>query len=638
MVKKLVNDSLPAIGVVVAVDTDVATVGVYNVINDPSFIVNGELISGVRVGAFLLVKQGRFRIVTKVVSEKVRDQQNTIKSTEFDNRFKPESIQRILRLKVQGVIDGDSHFEITTSKVPMVGNEVYSATENDLAAILAVPGEDKNKSILIGNSILEGLPVYLPIDAFFASHIGIFGNTGSGKSNTLHKLYWELFKSQYGDNALARSHFFIIDFTGEYTKGDIFSGVATDRDIFTIDSLNKESEVDHKLPMSEEFFFSLDTLSMLLNATVSTQIPFLKSVCEIREGWGDKGPEGFASCEIGLLKKLLSGTAGKFEFTRQWIQRVEEFLYPNTNTIDNSALSALNKVETMTGGHLKYGPGNNDYINGESALSDDACRALNLKEVQEKLKGKYSDSDEFEQFYILSQLELIYDCAFGKTKADYIGPLITRMRNKFNAFKITRQLVHDDTNTEKSIFKPLTIISLAHADKELKTKVPMLFSQFIYSEQKRKTIKDGTINSTTHLIIDEAHNILQQPRVKNFDQWEDYRVKCFEDIIKEGRKFGFFLTLASQRPADISSTIISQIHNFIIHRIVNDRDLQMLDNAMPTLDEYSKVKIPSLGKGEAVLTGTAFNMPALIKIPFEKESHPNSDDVKLTSIWDTDKS
>jgi hypothetical protein len=92
------------------------------------------------------------------------------------------------------------------------------------------------------------------------------------------------------------------------------------------------------------------------------------------------------------------------------------------------------------------------------------------------------------------------------------------------------------------------------------------------------------------------------------------------------------LTLSSQRPSDISPTIISQLHNFFIHRIVNDKDLSMLANTMPTLDQNSYHKIPSLGKGEAIITGVAVPVPVFVKIDKENNLHPSSDDVKVTKL------
>ena len=141
------------------------------------------------------------------------------------------------------------------------------------------------------------------------------------------------------------------------------------------------------------------------------------------------------------------------------------------------------------------------------------------------------------------------------------------------------------------------------------------------------------VKETKHLIIDEAHNILNAEYRNTGDDWQDYRLSVFEEIIKEGRKFGYYLTLASQRPADISSTILSQTHNYLIHRLVNDTDLRMLENTMPTLDKSSFQMIPSLGKGEVIITGTAMQVPVFVKIPKEETVRPNSDDILLTDLW-----
>ena len=94
------------------------------------------------------------------------------------------------------------------------------------------------------------------------------------------------------------------------------------------------------------------------------------------------------------------------------------------------------------------------------------------------------------------------------------------------------------------------------------------------------------------------------------------------------------MTIASQRPSDISLTIMSQIHNYIIHRLVNDNDLNMLINTMPTLDKFSFQMIHSLGQGEAVITGNAIKVPILVKVNKEKVIRPKSDDIELTNLWD----
>lgn len=184
------------LGVIVAVDGNISNVGMYNMSNDSNIIWYGHILTGPKIGAYLTIRQNDAKIVATVVTEKVIDQQNTIKSKEFDNRYIKNSINRVIQLKTQGVII-NGKFEITSSYVPMIGNEVTLTTQKELAMIYGIDQDKipKGDTIEIGKSMLENQPIRLPINTFFASHIGIFGNTGSGKSNTLHKLYLELFKS-----------------------------------------------------------------------------------------------------------------------------------------------------------------------------------------------------------------------------------------------------------------------------------------------------------------------------------------------------------------------------------------------------------------------------------------------------------
>ena len=82
-------------------------------------------------------------------------------------------------------------------------------------------------------------------------------------------------------------------------------------------------------------------------------------------------------------------------------------------------------------------------------------------------------------------------------------------------------------------------------------------------------------------------------------------------------------------------TIMSQIHNFFIHRLVNDKDLFLIDNTISTLDRMSKSLIPSLTKGSCVITGTAFDLPIVMQVDYieDKHSRPDSDDVDLGILW-----
>ena len=162
--------------------------------------------------------------------------------------------------------------------------------------------------------------------------------------------------------------------------------------------------------------------------------------------------------------------------------------------------------------------------------------------------------------------------------------------------------------------------------------MPLLLAKHYYNHQK--SIVESPITKTIHLVIDEAHNILSQQSVREQESWKDYRLETFEEIIKEGRKFGVFITLASQRPADISPTIMSQIHNFFLHRLVNEKDLLLIDNTISTLDSISKDMIPNLAKGCCIVTGTSFDLPLVMQVSqLPKTQRPDSDDVDLVNLW-----
>ena len=161
--------SLPPLGVIVSVNGDIAQVGMYSKTNDASILWDGKLLNGPKVGTFLTINQNDVKIIATVISEEIIDQQNTNHSKQFDNRFHSNSINRIITLKTQGVIENNS-FKTTSQYVPMIGNEIFLISQEDIDLIY----ETNVNSISIGKSIKENNDIKIPIDSFFASHIGTY--------------------------------------------------------------------------------------------------------------------------------------------------------------------------------------------------------------------------------------------------------------------------------------------------------------------------------------------------------------------------------------------------------------------------------------------------------------------------------
>lgn len=608
------------LGVIVGVDGDISHVGMYHMSNDAEFIWHGDILTGPKIGAFLTINQNDIKIIASVSTEKIIDQQNTIKSSEFDNRYAKNSINRLITLKVKGVIS-EGGFEVTSQYVPMIGNEVTLTTKEELKIIYGV--ERVEETILIGESILEGQPIQLPINKFFASHIGIFGNTGSGKSNTLHKLFIELFRTKYYENIIKNSQFFIIDFNGEYIGENMFAVKEEDKEIFEVNTRGEEK--GRKLPVKEDYLFDADILSILFDARPATQVPFLRVALRTYKE-KVKDADSFASIEIGLLMSIIKGTKSvAADALDNWIAAAEDI------GVDSNVLQGLenNSVKNFYGNLEIRSKTNTDImILKEGQITIEGKQELKINDIEQELKNIFYSASPIQKLNYFLQFQKVYVSAWKSANIEHINPLFNRIRTSFDSLEKVIE-VRDDISGS---YKAMNIISLVHANQEITRLIPMLISKMIYDEHRYR-VSIQNIKETKHLIIDEAHNILNAEYRNTGDDWQDYRLSVFEEIIKEGRKFGYYLTLASQRPADISSTILSQTHNYLIHRLVNDTDLRMLENTMPTLDKSSFQMIPSLGKGEVIITGNAMQVPVFVKIPKEETIRPNSDDILLTDLW-----
>ena len=615
------------IGVIVAVDGDSSQVGMYSLTNDVEYIWRGEILTGPRVGAYLTINQNDIKIIASVSSEKIIDTQNNVKSEVFDNRFSKGSVKRILTLKTKGVIEKNK-FTVTSQYVPMIGNEISITTKKELNIIYGV--EAVENSISIGTSILENQPIHIPINSFFPSHIGIFGNTGSGKSNTLHKLYLELFRTKYKKMILQTSQFFIIDFNGEYTSENMFGINQNNKCVFNINT--RVYDKNDMLPIKEEYILDPEILSILFDARPATQVPFLRQALRLYKEVTTRSEFKFGNFVAGTLKKILtSGNSSSQDSLNNWIETAKKYCDNNDDIFLEIDKLQFNSSKNCyyyenTQGKIFYNTGS------ENSIPSFNLQAIGLDTIIEKLNEKFTESDNLiDRLLMFLDFQKEHRTAWDKVNREHLIPLFNRIYSSLDSLKKVVLVIPEISD----FFKCVNIINLINANQEIKRLIPMLLSKMIYDEQKN-LVSSNIVNNTKHLIIDEAHNILNSELKNIGDSWQDYRLSIFEEIIKEGRKFGFYLTLSSQRPADISPTIMSQLHNYLIHRLVNEKDLRMLESTMPTLDKTSYNMISMLGKGEAIFTGKAIKIPVFVKVVKENQIRPTSDDVVLTDIWAND--
>lgn len=226
-------------------------------------------------------------------------------------------------------------------------------------------------------------------------------------------------------------------------------------------------------------------------------------------------------------------------------------------------------------------------------------------------------------------IQLIRDILNNRAQNEHISPAINKLKALKNDFDKVFEIKDDQDFWDGNY---LAIIDLNNANINIKKLVPLLISYKLYTEHKNQ--KEDKQLSSLNIIIDEAHNILSYESLRESESWKDFRLETFEEIIKEGRKFGVFMTIASQRPSDISPTIISQLHNYLIHRLINNKDLEMIEKAVSYLDKLSFEALPILPVGACVLSGIIADLPIIIQIDkLDRNIQPQSSTISFDVSW-----
>lgn len=585
------------IGEVIAVSGTKVTLRIDEESSKEVLFHRGERLKGISIREYLAITRG-FRDIICMVEGEFLDERRS----ETDG-VRTEYVRRVDARPI-GYFE-DDRFVHGIKFLPMILDEAHLLSDHRIAQIFDrsahAPG------LRIGVLQKEGLPVALPYTRVFNSHIGIFGNTGSGKSNTLAKLYTALFERNPPGLA-QHSRFVLIDFNGEYTQAQLVD--VPHKQVLNVSTGRTPGD---RITISLDEFWDVETLSLLFQATQHTQRPFLSRVVEGRRRFGHLA-DSLTRYFRSVIKKNFTSSRPRSELLDR-----ARFLVRQLEL--DELREALDEIQWHGGGSTFYNARSGTWFNADGVGYAGALAPL----VD---AAALPDMDAFEELDIRCQLGLMNDIGTGQVQLDHILPLMKRMEGAIAMLRKAVQVAVE----EPQPLPMLTVVSLKSCSTDAKKILPILIAKHAYHNH-RATVASPP-DRTLHLIIDEAHNILSEMSAREAEAWKDYRLELFEEIIKEGRKFGIFLTIASQRPADISPTIVSQIHNFLIHRLVNDRDLFLIDNTISTLDPISRALIPNLTQGCCVVTGTAFDLPMVVQVDMlNANRRPDSGDIDLQELW-----
>lgn len=617
------NNAVLHIGNIESVRGRVVEIRVNKSKNSSHLLFDGQIIKGISVGNYIKICKGFEELIGKVDEEFITEDKLVAQK---DYKQEKAKIKRMLRLSLIGYFE-NRVFKQGVRELPLIENEAFLLTSeefnrvhNFIKNINGKPDEELQIGVLSNET---GTPIGVGVNSLFASHIGIFGNTGSGKSYTLASLYHKLFKN-YATNSGFKENakFLLIDFNGEYSKGD---AVTSRKKVFTLNTrleLNK-IDSDDKLPLGKELLFNVEFLSILADATEKTQKPFLKRTVDLfnKVHKKDEPIKYFQGILKNQVESLLIMTDKEKAY--QIIDYLEQ-------VIDSDGSIELKRNFF---GSLDWQNTNHHFYKRNTSPT----RQLTITEIGEtdifnQAQNYQFPSNDLEIIIHFLYTQLISDLIVNKAKNDHIIPAVNKLKSKT---KDLQKVINFDS--EDSIFKDsnFVIVDLNNSNLIIKKTIPMLIASMEYLHQKERYEKSQ--KSFFNLIIDEAHNILSYTSNRESETWKDYRLETFEEIIKEGRKFGVFLTIASQRPSDISDTIISQLHNYFLHRLINNRDIQAVERTISYLDKVSFDALPILPTGSCILAGLSAQVPVIINIEeIPPEFEPYNKTIRPTDYWGED--
>lgn len=384
------------VGEVIAVKGVNVTLKVFEESNKDILFFDGEKYKGISIREFVTIQRG-FKSIVCIVEGEYLDE------TRYESDGNENVIYlRKVEVKPIGYFDGSEFFE-GIKHLPRIKDPVYLASEHQIQTIFG--REAKEKGFIIGDLLKENLPVSLPWRKLFNSHIGIFGNTGSGKSNTLTNLYTTLFK-QKKSGIQGKSDFVILDFNGEYTRNQLIT--ARYKKVYNLSTKNSEGD---KLPISANEFWDAETLRILFKAAPNTQTPFLNRVVRGRKRYGNN-PNSLLNYVKSTFEKNFRAQAQKRESVDLLITVAKVINNPELeNVLSRLSWWARDSCFVLDGSWFNGGDANAYNVHFEQLVNNIVVENISF----------------FEELILRINLQLVNDLLSGYVQFDHIQPLLKRV-------------------------------------------------------------------------------------------------------------------------------------------------------------------------------------------------------------------
>lgn len=540
---------------------------------------------------------------------------------------------------------------------PTVGDAVLLPTQSQLRAIVE---SGDNRQVLIGTSPLAAnAQVKIDPDRLFGRHLAVLGNTGSGKSCSVAGLIrWSMDEArQARGGADPNARFIVLDPNGEYAN--------TFQDMSKVRVYAVEPGATFEQLQIPLWFWNSAEWSAFAQASGKTQRPLLRrALRDIRAGrtLSSSSPEEkklalrryLSSRLITIQRDLRSGEIqtdeSKFGFRLKAIavDLQGKLTAYSDNKLDavvtaiNVALRATQNSFVKDGKTIEYfrafTEGQVEAIITALSLSLDTVGGVLFQDgPSEDVPIPFRGVDLPDHLEILAEEE---------RASQYVDFLVSRIRTLLSDTRMHSTISSEDgisldawlsnyIGESKASNGAVTVIDLSLVPAEVVHTITAVIARMILEALQRFRKLNHGKTLPTVLVMEEAHTFIK--RYKDDAENQNSAAICcqvFEKIAREGRKFGLGLVLSSQRPSELSPTVLSQCNSYLLHRISNDRDQELVHKLVPDNLRGLLRDLPSLPSRHAILLGWASELPVLVQMNALPEQHrPKSDDPDFWAVW-----
>lgn len=524
----------------------------------------------------------------------------------------------------------NGNFVPGSSAKPSFKSVVRLIKIDELATIFG-PQETKFGQTNFGTSnVYTGYKINVNINEFFSNHFAILGNSGAGKSCTVASILQKLFTSS--PTPPINSNLFFFDAYGEYTNafGKIHEqNPALDYKVFTTNLQYPEAEI-LRIPI---WLLDVDDLALLLDVTTPSQLPIIEKTLKlvpILTGSSESVIKRKNDIIARAIQDILLSGNDSTKIRDQVIGVLTKFNTPSLSL--NSQIAQPGYVRTLK----------------QCLFVDKTGKMQEMELVVEFIRGYIMDEQEdipeseLNKFYTLNDLELAMEFALiseGILKSDKVfdyanvisvrlHTLATGENKEYFSFPkyVTRDEYIDFLTTSKTGGRcQLINFNINYIDDRTAKVITKIISRMLFL--KASTLKPRG-SRAFHIIIEEAHRYV----LAHDTDIDLLGYNIFERITKEGRKYGMFLALITQRPSELSDTCISQCANFVILRTLHPKDLGYIKEMVPNISSEVVLQLKNLKPGNCIAFGMAFKVPISMYIDLP-DPRPLSNNVDLETVW-----